>query len=74
MDKAEGVKWLRKAADQGDVNATAVLGMCYYRGEGVPVDKAKGIELFRKAADNGHERAKEILEDIENDVLDNEDK
>ena len=67
MNKAEGIKWLRKAADQENLDAIAALGLCYIDGDGVPEDRAKGIELLRKAAKRGHVRAKEILKDIESE-------
>ena len=34
-DKAEAVKWYRKAADQGDTQAQYNLGVCYCNGDGV---------------------------------------
>jgi TPR repeat protein len=38
-DKAEAVKWYRKAADQGYVDALFDLGNCYNFGDGVPKDR-----------------------------------
>jgi len=47
----EGVKWLRKAAEQG-VGLT-VLGLCYNKGMGVPEDKEEAVRWYRKAAEQG---------------------
>ena len=64
MNKAEGIKWLRKAADQENLDAIAALGLCYIDGDGVPEDRAKGIELLRKAAQKGNKGAQSILKEL----------
>ena len=56
-DKAEAVKWFRKAAEQGHSDAQNSLGYCYYNGEGVEEDKAEAVQWFRKAAEQGHHAA-----------------
>jgi len=38
MDGARGVKWFRKAADQGEPGAFHYLGAAYYLGKGVKQD------------------------------------
>ena len=38
QDNTEAVKWLRKAADQGNANAQYDLGIAYFKGLGVPQD------------------------------------
>ena len=30
QNDSEGMKWLRKAAEQGHVDASCILGLCYY--------------------------------------------
>ncbi len=50
-DKAEAVKWLRKAADQGHAEAQSLLGLCYLVGDNVPENAPKGAELLRQAAE-----------------------
>jgi TPR repeat protein len=55
--KAEGVKWLQKAADQGHEKAQLALAKCYSSGEGVKKDEAKAFEVYRKAADAGSAEA-----------------
>ena len=56
-DDAEGVKWYRKAADQGLALAQAKLGLKYDTGEGVPQDYAEAVEWYRKAAERGYAAA-----------------
>jgi len=56
-DYAEGFEFLRKASEQGHLNAQYKLGVCYYYGEGVPVDYAKAVKWYQKAAEQGHARA-----------------
>lgn len=52
-DKAEGVRWLRRAADMGHVRAQSNLGMLYDKGDGVPLDQKEAAVWYRKAADKG---------------------
>ena len=49
----EAVKWLRKAAAQGDADAQFNLGLMYDMGEGVPENDAEAVHWFRKAAEQG---------------------
>jgi len=53
MDKAEAVRWFRKAAEQGHVFGQALLGAMYEEGEGVPINKEESVKWYRKAADQG---------------------
>ncbi|WNV04704.1 tetratricopeptide repeat protein [Candidatus Methylospira mobilis] len=53
-DYAEALKWVRKAAEQGDDNAQYFLGVMYYKGEGVPLDYAEAATWYRKAAEHGN--------------------
>src|SRR5207247_10259098 len=52
-DDAEGLKWFRKAADQGLADAQAMLG-AYYREH---KEWAEAIKWFGKAGDQGEEEA-----------------
>ena len=61
--KAEGVKWLQKAADQGHEKAQLELAKCYLTGEGVKKDKAEAFKIYRKAADAGSVEALYELHD-----------
>ncbi|MBR6436885.1 MAG: sel1 repeat family protein, partial [Thermoguttaceae bacterium] len=57
----EGVKWFRKAAEQGNAQAQYNLGICYTKGCGVTQDKAEGLKWLRKAADQGDEDARNAI-------------
>jgi TPR repeat protein len=52
--------WTR-AAEDGHVEATYDLGMCYLTGRGVPRDKVAGLEYLRDAARLGHVDAQRML-------------
>lgn len=45
---------IRKAAEQGDVEAQSHLGTCYRIGLGVDKDDAEAFKWFWKAAEQGH--------------------
>ena len=49
----ETVKWLRKAAEQGDAKAQYYLGVCYLDGQGVSQSYAEAAKWCRKAAEQG---------------------
>jgi TPR repeat protein len=51
MDRAESVKWHRRAAAQGDAGSFDSLGFMYWRGGGVVLDKIKAYACFGIAAD-----------------------
>src|SRR6185369_10686489 len=57
-DVAEGVTWIRKAADQGDVEGQVSLGLMYEEAKGVVKDEAEALKWYRKAADQGHAGAR----------------
>jgi len=52
---------MRKAANQGDVNAQCRLGACYATGEGVLKDDVEAAKWYRKAADQGYDKAEYFL-------------
>ena len=70
QDKAEGLKWYRRAVeagsgkaarnigtlkpDAGSGNAAYFLGDCYWQGDGVEQDHDKAFEYFQTAAELGH--------------------
>jgi hypothetical protein len=56
-DEAEGVKWLRKSADQGNAAGQFWLGASYYSGTGVAKDTAEALRWYRKAGDQGYAAA-----------------
>ena len=53
QDNAEALKWLHKAADQGNAAAQYNLGAMYAKGQGVPQDNAEALQWISKAADQG---------------------
>ena len=52
-DYSEAVKWYRKAAEQGYMDAQYNLGVCYEKGQGVPQDYFEAVKWYRKAAEQG---------------------
>ena len=53
-DATEGVKWFRKAAEQGNAEGQYNLGVRYLQGEGVAKDATEGVKWLRKAAEQGN--------------------
>jgi len=51
-DEQESLKWFRKAAEQGNPDAEATLGMYYEFGEGVEQDYTQAAYWFRRAAEH----------------------
>ena len=58
----EALKWYRKAAEQGYAAAQFNVGALYYNGECVEEDEEEALKWFRKAAAQGYDRAKNVLE------------
>jgi TPR repeat protein len=56
-DKTEAMKWFRKAAEQGHLDAHTFLGDMYFQGDGVPQDCAEAVEWYRKPAEQGDDVA-----------------
>lgn len=52
-DEAEAVKWYRKAAERGCIDAQLSLGGIYDAGKGVVKDEAEAVKWYRKAAEQG---------------------
>jgi uncharacterized protein len=62
QDLAEGVKWLRKAAEGGEVSAQDYLGVLYATGDsGLEQDYSQAAKWYRKAADQGDPHAQNSL-------------
>jgi TPR repeat protein len=57
----EAVRWFRRAADQGEVDASAYLGWCYERGEGTEHNPAEARRLSLYASNKGHAWAPRTL-------------
>lgn len=45
----------------GDMEAQYILGLSYYRGEGVEINSEQGVYLFEQAANQGHVGAQYYL-------------
>ena len=56
-----GVRWIRKAAEQGLSNAQNLLGACYRDGNGVTQDDAEAFRWSLKAAEQGHAKAQAVV-------------
>jgi len=52
---------LRKNAEQGNVNAQALLGICYYEGDGIEQDSIEAEKWLRLAAEQGNANAQALL-------------
>ena len=63
-DKAEAVKWTRKAADQGLAKAQLMLGCYIGTGQGVKEDLTEAAKWFRAAAEQGNSKAQVILSEF----------
>ncbi|MCH5177351.1 MAG: sel1 repeat family protein, partial [Prevotellaceae bacterium] len=55
------VKWFRKAAEQGDVDAQKGLAQCYYSGKGIEQNNAEAMTWHRQATEQGNTDALTIL-------------
>ena len=60
-DKIEAVKWLRRAAEQGLLQAQSVLAVMLIRGLDVEPDKKEAGTLLRYAAEHGFAQAQNDL-------------
>jgi Sel1 repeat len=60
-DPAEGLKWLRKAAEQGNIRASLIVGLMYGDGQGVAKNYAESAKWLRVAADQGDAEAQRLL-------------
>jgi hypothetical protein len=49
----EGLKWLKKAAEQGEAKAQFSVGVIYFKGLGMPANHAEAFKWYRRAADQG---------------------
>ncbi len=57
-ETAEGIDWIKKAADNGVAVADDYLGMLYEHGRGVSADKTQALVWYRKGAAAGEAQAK----------------
>jgi len=64
-NQAEGLKWLRRAADQDEPRALLVYGTALYNGDGVGQDRLLGYALISRAASQGLSPAKDTLAQLD---------
>src|SRR5690348_17196905 len=64
-DQAEGLKWLKKAADKGEPRAMLVYGTALVNGDSVTQDPALGYAYVSRAASQGLEPAKDTVEQLD---------
>jgi cell division septation protein DedD len=60
-DRAEGLKWLKQAADRGEARAQLVYGTALVNGDSVPQDPVLGYSYVSRAAAQGLDPAKQTL-------------
>lgn len=59
---------VKKDAQKGDVLSQSLLGYYYYYGKEVTQDSKQAVYWYRKAAEQGDEDAKELLEEVEEEI------
>ena len=64
-DQAEGLKWLKKAADQGEPRALLVYGTALVNGDNVTQDPVLGYAYVSRAAAQGLAPAKQTLDQLD---------
>lgn len=63
--QAEGLKWLKQAAEQNEPRAQLVYGTALYNGDGVTEDKMLGYAYVSRAAAQGLVPARQTLADLD---------
>lgn len=64
-DQVEGLKWLKRAAEQGEPRALLVYGTALYNGDGVAQDRLLGYAYVSRAAEQGLAPAKDTLSQLD---------
>jgi TPR repeat protein len=64
-DQAEGLKWLKKAAEQGEPRALLVYGTALVNGDSVTQDPVLGYAFVSRAAAQGLDPAKDTLKQLD---------
>ena len=65
-DQTSGLKWLRRAAEQGEPRALLVYGTALYNGDGVTQDRILGYAYIHRAAGQGLAPARDTLAQLDN--------
>lgn len=71
-DQAEGLKWLRRAAEQDEPRALLVYGTALYNGDRVGKDRVLGYAYISRAAAQGLAPAKDTLAQLDELMPDGE--
>ncbi len=69
QDFAEAARWFRRAADRGDGGSESMLGVMYYKGEGVARNLAESFKWFNHAAARGNAKAGENRDKIKEALI-----
>ena len=64
-NQSEGIKWLRKAAEQGEPRALLVYGTALYNGDGATQDRILGYAYVSRAAAQGLVPAQQTLSELD---------
>ena len=64
-DQPSGLKWLKKAADQGEPRAMLVYGTALFNGDGVTQDPILGYAYVSRAAGSASPPAKQTLDQLD---------
>ena len=64
-DQAQGIRWLKQAAEKGEARAQLVYGTALVNGDGVTQDPAVGYAMVARAAVQGLAAAKETLAQLD---------
>jgi uncharacterized protein len=64
-DQAEGLKWLKQAAEKGEPRALLVYGTALYNGDAVTQDRILGYAYVSRAAASGLAPAKDTLSQLD---------
>jgi uncharacterized protein len=64
-EQAEGLKWLKAAAEQGEARALLVYGTALFNGDGVTQDPVLGYAYVSRAAAQGLGPAKDTLSQLD---------
>ena len=65
QDHELGIKWLKQAAENNDVDAQVALAKCYEDGRGVMKNVYEAMTWYMKASLQGNEEATERLNELE---------
>ena len=68
----QAITWLTKAANQGDAEGQASLGMLYALGKGVKADLINAHKWITLAADQGNEQAIKALKKLSDKLSEKE--